>query len=196
MEPEHPEERQGAPAAAQLESAVVVLVDVPALDAIYRDAYPAFVELGIPLHVTLLYPFVPPLEVNAALPLLREVLARHERFHFSLTDVGTFPNAVWVAPEPAAPFRALTEAIEVAFPEYPHWGGRFAEVIPHMTLADQIDEAQLESTLARLRPRVEPLLPLTVVADEASVLAERADGHWVVAARLPLGTGVSSSTKP
>jgi 2'-5' RNA ligase len=171
-----------------LESAVVVTVDIPALDAIYRDAYPAFVELDIPLHVTLLHPFVPPLELDAALRLLREVFARHNRFDFSLTDLRTFPNTVWVAPEPAAPFRALTEAIETAFPEYPHSGGRFAEMIPHMTLADQIEEGLLESTLARLRPRVEPLLPLTVAADEVTVLAERADGQWVVAALLPLAT--------
>jgi len=188
MEHDHREQQQGPPAAALLESAVVVTVDVPALDAIYRDAYPAFVALGIPLHVTLLHPFVPTLELEAGLPLLREVLARHDRFDFSLTDVRTFPNTVWVAPEPAAPFRALTENIETAFPEYPHAGGRFAEVIPHMTLADQIEEGMLESTLARLRPRVEPLLPLTVAADEVTVLAERADDQWVVAARLPLAT--------
>lgn len=189
---EHADEQQGPPAVRR-ETAVVVAVDVPALEAIYRDSYPGFDELGIPLHVTLLYPFVAPAELDEALPPLRALLARHERFEFSLTHLRTFPRVVWVAPEPAAPFLALTEAIYAAFPEYPPHGGEFAEVIPHMTLA-YVDEAELESTLARLRPRVDPLLPVTVAADEVTVLAEQEDEQWVVAARLPLVTAVTSST--
>ena len=189
---EHAGEQQGPPAVRH-ETAVVVVVDIPALGAIHRDSYPVFAELGIPLHVPLLYPFVAPAELDEALPPLRALLARHERFEFSLTNLRTFPGAVWVAPEPAAPFRALTEAIYAAFPESPPYGGEFAEVIPHMTLAEA-EEAALESTLARLRPRVDPLLPVKVAADEATVLAEQEDGQWIVAARLPLVTAVTSST--
>ena len=169
----------------RLETAVVVLVDAPALDAVYREAYPAMAELGIPLHVTLLYPFVPAGAVEAALPRLRAVLARHERFEFALTGLRTFPRVLWLAPEPAAPFRALTEAIHAAFPEHPPYRGEFAEVVPHVTLAE-VEEPALEGALAELRPRVEPLLPLTLAADDATVLAEHADGRWRVTARLPL----------
>jgi len=175
----------------ELESAVVVVVDAPVLEIVYRDSYPTFADLGIPLHVTLLYPFVPPAELDVALPRLRKVLACHERFTFELTELRTFPRAVWVAPEPAEPFRALTEAIEASFPEHPHYGGAFDEVIPHLTLTDGVEEAVLESTLARLRPRVEPLLPLRLAADAATVLAEEPDGRWVAAARLPLGPGTA-----
>ncbi len=173
--------------AARLETAVVIVVDAPALEHVYRDSYPEFADVGIPLHVTLLYPFAPPSELAPALPLLREVAARHERFEFSLTRLETFPRAVWLAPEPARPFRLLTEAIQEAFPPFPHWEGRFAEVIPHVTLADGVEEADLEVTLARLHARVEPLLPVQVAAEEATVLAEEAGGRWIVAARLPLG---------
>lgn len=169
------------------ETAVLMTVDVPALEAVYHDEFPAFHALGVPLHVTLLYPFVPPGEVEAALPVLAAVLARHRRFDYSLTELRTFPRTVWVAPEPAAPFVALTRAIETAFPGTLHWGGTFDEVIPHVTLADMIDEGRLDETLARIRPRVEPLLPLTLVADEAVVLVEQPDGRAGIAARLPLG---------
>ena len=173
------------------ETAVVIVVDVAGLDAVYREEFPAFHSLGIPLHATLRYPFVRPDDLDAALPRLTDVLKKHRRFDFSLTKLKTFPRTVWVAPDPAAPFIALTEAIEAAFPETPQRA--FAEVIPHVTLVDGLDEARLEETVQRLRPVVEPQLPVALRADEAVVLAEREDGRMPIVARLPLG-GDSSGT--
>jgi hypothetical protein len=82
----------------------------------------------------------------------------------------------------------LTEAIQEAFPHYPHWDGAFETVIPHATLVDGIEEGHLEPTLARLRPVVDPLLPLELPAHQVTVLAEEPSGQWVPAARLSLGT--------
>jgi RimJ/RimL family protein N-acetyltransferase len=170
---------------AQLETAVVVLVDLPELDAIYSESYPVMAEQGVPLHLSLLYPFVPPEELPAALPRLGAVVAGHERFEFELTELRAFSDGyIWLAPEPAAPFPALTESIEKAFPDHKHWKGQFADVIPHATLA-HVDEAELEASLARLRSRLGPILPVRIAADEATVLA--GNGQWSVVARLPLG---------
>ena len=177
--------------AEERETAVVIVVDVAGLDAVYREEFPAFHSLGIPLHATLRYPFVRPDHLDAALPRLTEVLKKHHRFDFSLTELKTFPRTVWVAPDPAAPFIALTEAIEAAFPETSQ--REFAEVIPHVTLVDGLEESRLEETVQRLRPVVEPLLPVTLSADEVVVLAEQQDGRMPIVARLPLG-GDSSGT--
>lgn len=174
-------------AAEERETAVVVPVDVPELAAIYREAFPAFHALGIPLHVTVLYPFVAPDALGDVLPRLAAVLADRGRFDYRLTSLRTFPRTVWLAPEPAEAFVRVTRAIEAAFPQAPHWGGVFEEVIPHATLVDGLGEAEVEETVRRLRPLVEPLLPVTLVADEAVVLAEQDDGRWIAAARLPLG---------
>ncbi|HEX7312211.1 MAG TPA: 2'-5' RNA ligase family protein [Gaiellaceae bacterium] len=173
------------------ETAVVIVIDVAGLDAVYREEFPAFHSLGIPLHATLRYPFVRPDHLDAALPRLTEVLKKHHRFDFSLTELKTFPRTIWVAPDPAAPFIALTEAIEAAFPETPQRA--FAEVIPHVTLVDGVDESRLAETVQRLRRVVEPLLPATLSAEEVVVLAEQEDGRMPVVARLPLG-GDSSGT--
>jgi len=182
----------------RLETAVVVVVHAPGLDRLYRSADPSYAEsstiwlpymLGIPPHVTLLYPFVPADELESALPLLQVVVAGQERFTFELSELRTFPRTIWLAPEPAAPFVALTKAIEAAFPKYPPFGGEFEEVIPHLTLADGIEPTELEKTLTRLRALVEPLLPVKVVADEATILTRQPSGHWVGAERLPLGAG-------
>lgn len=175
------------------ETAVVIVVDAAGLDAVYRDEFASFHSRGIPLHVTLLYPFVPPDELDAALPRLAGLLEKHDRFAFTLTELRTFPRTVWVAPEPAEPFVALTKAIEAAFPETPHMGGAFEEVIPHATLVDGLEESRLEETVQRLRPVVESQLPVKLCADEVVVLAEQEDGRMPTVARLPIG-GDSSRT--
>ena len=172
--------------AEERETAIVIAVDVPALDAVYREEYPAFHALGIPLHVTLLYPFVRPDELDVALPRLAQVLEAHERFDFALTELKTFPRTVWVAPVPAAPFVALTHALESEFGTS-HMGGAFEEVIPHVTLVDGLEESRLDETVKRLRPVVEPLLPVALAADEVVVLAEQEDGRMPIVARASLG---------
>ncbi len=166
----------------------MVLIDSPALGTIYREAYPVMVEQGVPLHVTLLYPFVPPQELPDALSRLGAVVADHEPFDFQLTELRTFIPGVhiWLAPEPGAPFGALTAAIEEAFPEHPPYGGEIADVVHHATLA-RVDEDELDESLAQLGARVGPLLPMRLTAEEVAVLAEDGDGQWSVRARLPLG---------
>ena len=49
---------------------------------------------GIPLHITLLFPFGPREEG------LDEVFAPWSPLRFSLTRVETFPGVAWLAPEP------------------------------------------------------------------------------------------------
>ena len=39
----------------------------------------------------------------------------------------------------------------------------------------------------RVRAVVEPLFPVKVAADEATILAKQPSGNWVAAVRLPLG---------
>ena len=76
------ESGQGEVASPRLETAIVVAVDLAELETIYRESYPAFAALGIPLHVTLVYPFAPPTELPSTLPLLQTVVGGHARFIF------------------------------------------------------------------------------------------------------------------
>lgn len=41
---------------------------------------------------------------------------------------------MWLAPEPAEPFRALTELVWHRFPECPPYGGVHPDVVPHLTV--------------------------------------------------------------
>ena len=95
------------------ESALVVLV--PEAEAVvkpFRDRYDPSAAAGMHAHITLLYPFKVPDEIDDnALGKLRDGFARFEPARFALSAIRRFPEVVYLAPEPGDPFRQLTLAI-------------------------------------------------------------------------------------
>jgi hypothetical protein len=93
-----------------------VLVPVPEAERVvsrHRARLDAAAALGVPAHVTVLFPFVPPSEIAAAtLESLAAALASAGAFDCEFPDTAWFGSDVlWLAPRPAAPFRALTRAV-------------------------------------------------------------------------------------
>lgn len=88
-------------------------------------------------HITLLAPFRPRDRLDD--PALRRELeaffARVAPISFALVQVRRFPvGIVYLAPEPAEPFRATTLALAREFPDCPPYEGLFDNVIPHVTI--------------------------------------------------------------
>jgi 2'-5' RNA ligase len=119
------------------------------------------------------------------LALVRATVEQHRAFEFALARVATFDDVVWLAPEPLERFRALMGSVHSAFAAYPPYGGLHDEVIPHLTLAEVEPEA-LEDTLATLRPRLEPLLPLAQRAEALTLLVEEEPDRWRERLRITL----------
>jgi 2'-5' RNA ligase len=141
---------------------------------------------GVPPHITVLTPFMPPEALDERVATeLRELFARFAPFRFTLTRCARFPQALYVEPDPPEPFVALTRAIVARYPEYPPYEGAFDAVIPHLTVAEGpasvLDAAQTD---------VEPQLPVAARADEVVLLEEvEPDGaRWRTRSRLPLGS--------
>src|SRR3989442_1054852 len=65
---------------------------------------------------------------------LEELFAGFEPFDFALTEVRRWPGVLWLAPEPAEPFVALTSALAARYPEHPPYEGEHDVVIPHLTV--------------------------------------------------------------
>lgn len=104
-----------------IESALVVLVpDAEVLVKPFRDKHDPAAAIGVPAHVTLLYPFIAPNEISlAVLDDLRQCLERFLPFDFSFAETRRFPGVLYLAPEPDEPFRELTLAIWNCYPETP-----------------------------------------------------------------------------
>jgi len=126
---------------------------------------------GMPAHVTLLYPFMDPVRLGPTpRARLAEVVRRFPAFDLSFARIGRFPEALWIAPDPAGGVIALGAALAKAFPEFPPYGGQFETVIPHVTVAlgEGLDLAALEPELRRrldppVRQRVEAVSLFTTM---------------------------------
>src|SRR5579864_841585 len=85
-----------------------ILIPVPEADSVvgrWRHEHDPVAAAGVPAHITLVVPWLPPDEISEAdLAELDDELEGVKAFDFDLTDVGWFGRRVlWVAPEPAAP---------------------------------------------------------------------------------------------
>jgi 2'-5' RNA ligase len=135
---------------------------------------------GAPLHVTVMFPFLPGRPAGPALEAAIADLARGiEPFDFVLARLARFPGVQYLAPEPAASFIAITEQVQHRWPSCQPYGGVYDAVTPHVTVAfadrPPADTAALERTL-----------PIRTRADELWLLEQTVRG-WRTRRRFPLG---------
>ncbi|HUQ43762.1 MAG TPA: 2'-5' RNA ligase family protein [Candidatus Limnocylindria bacterium] len=169
-------------------SAIVVPVRLPKPLEQIRLAHVDNARLDVPAHVTLLFPFLAPASIDTvALAALADAMARTPPFWVAFRRVETFdpgptPEGVaWLAPDPAAPFAAMTRALTDAFPGLLPYGGMHDEVIPHLTLAN------VDVDLAAIRAEAGTYLPFRRHVDSAALLVESLTGRWRIGRRMVLG---------
>jgi 2'-5' RNA ligase len=171
------------------ESALVVLVpEAEALLKAFRDKYDPSAAAGMPAHITLLYPFKPPAEIGAGvLESLQNCFAPFVPFSYSLAAVRRFRSEVlYLAPEPDEPFRDLTLAICERYPERPPYGGKFADVIPHLTVAQVQKEDDLDCIAEDFTLAARGLLPIAATAVDVALMDNRS-GDWQIRDVCALG---------
>lgn len=151
------------------------------------DAVPL---VGVPSHVTVLFPWVPPPVPTTDLRRLDDLVRRFEPFEFTLTEVRRFgTEVVYVAPEPSVPFTALTEAVVGIWPNHPPYEGEFDEPIPHLTLV----HGGAPEHMAAAGDEVEGLLPIRSRAEELWLMVGGWDPPvWRVTGRYRFGEGATT----
>lgn len=147
-----------------------VLIPVPQADSVvgrWRFEHDPVAAAGVPAHITLIVPWLPPAEITPAdLAELDAELADVKAFDFELTRVDWFGRRVlWVAPEPQSPFLELTGRLSDRFAT-PPWEDEFDEVVPHLTVAHASDGVELVPVAADVATR----LPLRCRAEEVWVM--------------------------
>jgi 2'-5' RNA ligase len=141
---------------------------------------------GIPAHITVLYPFLPPTAITPqVITTLHTTIAAHPRTAITLTRTGWFGDTVvWLAPEPAAPLRTLTRAITAAFPGTQPYDGAFTDVVPHLTIGHDHPRAHLEQAAADVTTH----LPIPTTITHVHLLQGRPEPGpgWHTLHRFPL----------
>jgi 2'-5' RNA ligase len=174
----------------QLESALVVLVpESEALVKPLRERCDPSAALGVPAHITILYPFKPPDEVSPDVTsALEGLFGMFFPFAFSLTELRTFPDVLYLAPEPSEPFVALIKAVSALFPETPPYRGDFTDIIPHLTVAHYEDDEQLTCLTSEIESAIRSRPPVQAIVSEVTLM-DNAHGLWQVRAVFHLGDG-------
>jgi 2'-5' RNA ligase len=170
-------------------SALVVLVpEAEASVKPFRDRHDPSAAAGMPAHITLLYPFKPPDEVDEiVLDRLRQYFARFAPIQFALSAIRRFPvEVLYLAPEPDEPFRQLTLAIWNRYPETPPYGGKWPDIVPHLSVAWLVDEQKLDAVADEFVEASRASLPIRATASEVALMDNRS-GRWQVRARFSLG---------
>ncbi|HCU94303.1 MAG TPA: hypothetical protein DHU96_16930 [Actinobacteria bacterium] len=175
---------------APLTSESAVLIPVPEAEQIvghHRARLDQAATLGVPAHVTVLYPFVAPSAITAAtIGVLAEAVASVRAFDCEFHATAWFgEEVVWLAPSPDQPFRALTHAVSAAFPAYLPYGGVYDDVVPHLTVG-----ARSAGGVAELRAAEADVLhrlPIRARISRAWLMTgQAAPGSWHSVAELPL----------
>jgi hypothetical protein len=138
-----------------------------------RLAHDSSAALGVPAHVTILFPFLDTAELDEA--AVADLLSGFPAFDFELDRVERFPDGTtWLRPVPSAPFADLTAAVWQRWPERPPYEGAFDEPIPHLTISETPIDVELQ-------------LPIAARAREVTLIeADEASGRWTTRLHLPL----------
>jgi 2'-5' RNA ligase len=168
-----------------------LVVPLPALEPVvgsWRSRYDASVT-GVPAHVTVLVPWIPPDELtNADLDAIGKLAKSWDAFEVTFAEFRAFTSSVgpkvhWLSPEPADPFLQITDDLSIVWPEYPPYGGAHGpEPVAHLT----VSSAAADDELDEMFEAVSAQLPITTTATELSVLEVR-DGSCRTRASFRLG---------
>ena len=142
-----------------------------------RNRFDASVHLGVPAHITVLVPFMAPDQINqSVLAQIRATLSQVPSFAFTLSQVRRFPATAYLAPVPAEPFIALTEALVRTFPEFPPFRGEHESIVPHLTVATG-NASEAEVAAAELQAVIQSNGPISGFCSSVSLL-ENSSGLW------------------
>jgi 2'-5' RNA ligase len=166
-----------------------IVVRIPQADEVVgplRARLDPAAALGVPAHVTVLAPFVAPCGLDdKVLSKLADVVRSVPAFDVTFARVAWFgQEVVWLAPDPAGPFSALTRAVCAKFPDYPPYGGGFPDVVPHLTIGmDQPADVLAQAGLA-----AQPALPISARVTALTLMqGSREPESWHIVAEFPLG---------
>src|SRR5215469_12129185 len=135
----------------------------------FRATLDTAASWGVPAHVTVLYPFLPPERINDdVLTALSRIFKAIQGFDASFADVKWFADTVvWLAPQPDVAFRQLTAAVWRRFPEAPPYAGAHTDVVPHLTIGHDAPK----HLLTHAAEAVSSCLPIRAAVESVRLIA-------------------------
>ncbi|MFJ8348790.1 2'-5' RNA ligase family protein [Streptomyces sp. NPDC094153] len=169
-----------------------IIAPIPEAEAVvgpFRHIFDHTASWPVPAHITVLYPFLMPDRITkSVIDDLRACLATVPAFTCTFSQVAWFgQDVMWLAPDPDAPFRALTEAGVRQFPECPPYRGAHPDPTPHLTVGST-HLADLPS-MQQAATELEAELPIQARIDRVRLIAgSDTPGSWHTVSEFTLPT--------
>lgn len=152
----------------------------------FREAHDPSAAKGMPAHITINYPFLPGASPSSDLEdRLRTLFSRYAPFPFRLQGPASFPEVLYLAPDPDGPFKELASDVWKAFPNSPPYAGEYSGITPHLTVAQEDDSHLFEYISADFQRRAEGMLPISSQARKVWLMDNRS-GRWRKRTSFPL----------
>lgn len=166
-----------------------VIAPIPEVEPIVgplRAKYDRAANLGVPAHITLLYPFRPARAAVNEIQALREICATLDTVPFSFTDVRRFPATAYLHPDRSEAFAEIIRTLVNRWLDCRPYSGVHAGIVPHLTVADGADVEVLNAVEDALRPQ----LPIRCVAREVWLMTSDDAGIWSRSACFRMGSAI------
>lgn len=115
---------------------IIVCPQAEGAVALQRRRYDRAAQFGVPAHVTVTYPFKPPMDLtNRDQATLEDLFSACGAFTVTANRTDWFDDrVVFVALDDNSRVRSLTGAVTTDFPDFPPYRGVYDEVVPHLTI--------------------------------------------------------------
>jgi hypothetical protein len=139
-----------------------IIIPIPEAEPIVgplRLQYDGAARLGVPAHITVLYPFYPIQAAIGEIEVLRDVCRSIEMFPFSFIEVRRFSATVYLHPDKSEAFVQITRTFAQLWPNCKPYNGAHTDIVPHLTVADRVEIqtlVELEESLRRQLPLSDP----------------------------------------
>ncbi len=165
----------------RFQTASALLIAVPEVGVVLADLDAE--DSGLPPHITVLYPFKKPGQIKS--PDVRKLteLARSAEspIPFELDKVRDFNGDAYLAPNPSQPFVELTQTASEIWPDHPPYGGKFDDIVPHLTLGVRdLSPVEIDELSNKL--------PVSACATELLLLTRNRRGRWTEHSRFSIGS--------
>ncbi len=143
-----------------------------------RDQFDPSSKLGMPAHITILYPFKHPDKIDKnTLSKLTDIFSAITTFEIVFHQTKKFPEVLYLEPTPMISLKALIQAVSQAFPDYLPYEGAHKNSIPHLTIAHHSNIQQLEQIESDFHRNHGYQLPFKSRVN-AIHLWKRVNGRW------------------
>jgi len=169
------------------ESALIIPIpEAEPLVGPLRLRYDESARLGVPAHITVLYPFCPIELAFGQKEVLEQMCQSIEAIRFSFTEVRRFSATAYLHPDKSEAFVRIMESFAHRWPDWKPYSGAHTDVVPHLTVADRVDGRTLETVEECLRSQ----LPINCVATELWLMTSDHLGQWSRRETFPFRTPV------